>query len=487
MTSVDERPPSDITTAAAGAQDAVCAASASDRAAWLEALADVLDANASELIELADSESHLGNARLTGELARTSAQLRLFAQVVREGSFLEAAIDHPDTSATPPIPDLRRMLIPLGPVAVFAASNFPFAFSVLGGDTASALAAGCPVVVKAHEGHPRLSRRVAALAVQALRGAGAPDGTFGLIEGRQAGVELVQAPQIRAVGFTGSVTGGRCLFDLASQRPDPIPFYGELGSINPVVVTPGAAEESRAEIVDGLLGSFTMGVGQFCTKPGVVFAPTDTELAEQLAERIGADAKPLLNERIGAGFRDRLGELAGHDGVEVVGGSAPTAEHSAAPVVLRTTVDEVLRSPQTLLEEVFGPATLVVDYGSVAELRAVLPVLPGSLTATLHAAEHEDGLAERLIAELSRIAGRVLYGGWPTGVAVSHAQHHGGPYPSTTSVHTSVGTTAIRRWQRPIAYQTTPDSLLPPALQEANPLGIPRRVDGVMTQPGETS
>lgn len=471
-------------TAAATAQDAVARASYADRATWLEALADTLDTHAEELMPLADAETHLGGTRLTGELARTSAQLRLFASVVREGSFLEATIDHDDPSATPPIPDLRRMLVPIGPVAVFAASNFPFAFSVLGGDTASALAAGNPVVVKAHEGHPRLSRRVAELAVEALSESEAPAGAFSLIEGREAGVDLIRHPAIRAVGFTGSVVGGRFLFDVAMQRPDPIPFYGELGSINPVVITPGAVKESLEDLADGLLGSFTMGAGQFCTKPGVVFSPATVDLAGQLAKRVRPAAMPLLNERVGAGFRKRLNDVTELAGVEVTAGAGPTHEDDqAAPVVLRTTVREILDSPDLLLDEVFGPTTLVVDYDSMEDLRKVLPELPGSLTATLHAAPEEPGVDE-LMTDLVRIAGRVLYGGWPTGVAVAHAQHHGGPYPSATSVHTSVGTTAIRRWLRPVSYQTTPESLLPLALQEPNPLNIPRRIDGILKLSG---
>jgi NADP-dependent aldehyde dehydrogenase len=470
---------SEAVGAAAAARAAVASAPYDERASWLDAVADALDANAAELWPIAHEEAHLGETRLTGEIARTSGQLRLFAGAVREGSFIEAIIDHPDPSTTPPTPDLRRMLVPLGPVAVFGASNFPFAFSVLGGDTASALAAGNPVVVKAHEGHLRLSRRVSEIALEALERAGAPAGIFGLVEGREEGVALVEEPRIAAVGFTGSVAGGRFLFDVAARRPNPIPFYGELGSINPVVVTEGAAAARVDELADGLVGSFTMGVGQFCTKPGVVFAPAEAGLVEAVGERIAPDAKPLLNERIGDGFRDRLGAVAGHPAVTVVaGGEEPQDPGLAAPVVLSTSVDAVLGDPDVLLDEVFGPATLVVGYDSLDQVRDALAVLPGSLTATVHAEPDDD--VRDLVGELSRVAGRVIYGGWPTGVAVSWAQHHGGPYPSTTSLHTSVGTTAIRRWLRPVAYQTTPDALLPPELQEANPLGIPRRVDGVL-------
>lgn len=473
----------DAAAAAASAEEDVAAASYEDRVGWLDALAAALDEHREELVALADAETHLGDTRLTGELARTSAQLRLFGDVVREGSFLEATIDHPDPQATPPIPDLRRMLIPIGPVAVFAASNFPFAFSVLGGDTASALAAGNPVVVKAHEGHPRLSRRVAELAAAALQRTGAPSGAFALVEGRDAGVPLVRDPAISAVGFTGSVSGGRYLFDVAAQRPNPIPFYGELGSINPVVVTPGAAAARLDELADGLTGSFTLGVGQFCTKPGVVFAPAGSGLAQAVGQRIGAAAQPLLNERIGTGFRERLDAVSGHPAVTVVAAAdVPDDPSQAGPVVLSTSADAVVQDPGVLLDEVFGPATLIVEYDSLDAVRDALAVTPGSLTATVHAQPQEQDVRE-LVRDLSRIAGRVLYGGWPTGVAVSWAQHHGGPYPSTTSIHTSVGTTAIRRWLRPVVYQTTPDELLPPELQESNPLAIPRRVDGRLVMP----
>jgi NADP-dependent aldehyde dehydrogenase len=469
--------------AAAGAQAEVARAPYEERARRLEILADMLDANADELVALADAETHLGNPRLPGELARTRAQLRLFARVVREGSFLEATVDHADDSATPPIPDLRRLLVPIGPVAVFAASNFPFAFSVLGGDTASALAAGNTVVVKAHEGHPRLSRRVMELAHQAL--GSAPEGLLTLVEGRDEGVALVQDPRIVAVGFTGSVAGGRYLFDIATRRPNPIPFYGELGSLNPVVVTPGAARARLDEVAEGLAGSFTMGAGQFCTKPGVVFVPADADVGAALAAHVQPDSLQMLNDRIGSGFHHRLSEVSALDSVSVIGREAEAAgdldvdddvEAFASPVVLSTSVRDVLADPGSLLEEVFGPTTLLVQYESLDQVRDALKVTPGSLTATVHAGPDEDvhDLVEHLIA----VSGRVLYGGWPTGVAVSWAQHHGGPYPATTSLHTSVGTTAIRRFLRPVAYQTMPDALLPPALQEANPLGIPRRVDG---------
>jgi len=469
------------------------ASTAAERAIWLTAVADALDAARDELVPLADEESHLGTVRLTGELARTTSQLRLFARAVVEGSYLEATIDHPDATTIPPTPDLRRLLRPLGPVAVFGASNFPFAFSVAGGDTASALATGCPVVVKGHSAHPRLSRRTAEIVIDALAAAGAPAGVFGHVEGRAAGVALVQHPEIRAVGFTGSLHGGRALFDLASSRPDPIPFYGELSAVNPVLVTPAAAEARAAELAAGLAGSFTLGAGQFCTNPGVVFVPAGSGFAELVAAQAvgssGADAAvPMLTDGIAAAFADGVAALARHADVRVVAGAVGGGDSDAAsvagtgsPVVLATTASAVIADPQALFAECFGPSTLVVEYTSVDEALTAIRAVGGSLTATVHAEAGED-LAD-ILAVLTEIAGRVLFAGWPTGVAVSWAQQHGGPWPSTTTIHTSVGVSAMRRFLRPVAYQDAPDAALPAELREGNPLGIPRRVDGVLTLP----
>jgi len=290
---------SELTAAATQAAAISAAASDADRAGWLRAVADALDANVAELVEIADSETSLGSVRLTGEVARTSGQLRLFARVITEGSYLEAVIDHADASATPPKPDLRRILRPIGPVAVFCASNFPFAFSVAGGDTASALAVGSSVIVKAHSGHLKLSERTASVVTEALRSAGAPEGLFAVVNGREVGAALVQDPAIKAVGFTGSIPGGRALFDLAVSRPDPIPFYGELGSLNPVVITAAALTERSGQLAAGLAGSFTMGAGQFCTKPGLVFIPAGTGFAAELAEASkDKPTAPMLTTRI---------------------------------------------------------------------------------------------------------------------------------------------------------------------------------------------
>ncbi|WP_394550743.1 aldehyde dehydrogenase (NADP(+)) [Agromyces sp. MMS24-JH15] len=476
----------DLDTAAADARRAFAAtvaSTAADRAAWLRAVADELDAHRDELVAIADEESHLGQVRLNGEVARTTAQLRLFADAVLEGSYLEATIDHPNPAATPPLPDLRRILRPLGPVAVFSASNFPFAFSVAGGDTASALAAGCPVIVKGHSAHPRLSLRTAELVAGALAAAGAPDGIFSHVTGRETGVALVQHPEVRAVGFTGSLHGGRALFDLANGRPDPIPFYGELSAVNPVLITQAALDARADELATGLAGSFTLGVGQFCTNPGVVFVPAGSGFAERVAAAVGAApaAVPMLTDGIADAFAGAVGSLAARDGVRVVGGSAEQHAGSGSAIVLATDAATVIADTDALYTECFGPSTLVVEYDSVDQALEAIAKVGGSLTGSVHAEPGEDVSA--IVAVLSEVAGRVLFGGWPTGVAVSWSQQHGGPWPSTTTIHTSVGVTAIRRFLRPVAYQSAPESALPDELKESNPLGIPRRVDGRLVLP----
>ena len=464
--------------AAAAAAPLVAATSREERAGWLEAVADALDAAAHELVPVAMAESHLPEVRLRGEVGRTSGQLRLFAAVLRDAGYLEVIIDHAKPEAARP--DLRRLLIPTGPVAVYSASNFPFAFSVAGGDTASALAAGCPVVVKAHPGHQELSRLTAAVVAAALTDAGAPAGTFALVEGMEAGIALIKDPAITSGAFTGSLSGGRALFDLASARPTPIPFYAELGSINPVVVTSAAIAEDGQALAAGLVGSFTLGAGQFCTKPGVVFVPSGAGFESLVVAGMdAAKSAPLLNDRIAAGFGQGIGLLAEHPEIELIAGSRSAADAEApAPLVLATTASSVITDPEALLAECFGPVTVLVRYDSDAELQAALAVLEGSLTGTIHAASGED--VSDLVAALAPRVGRLLFGGWPTGVAVTWSQHHGGPWPATTSVHTSVGATAIRRFLRPLTFQDAPESVLPLELQEANPLGVPRRVDGIL-------
>ncbi|MFT4305886.1 MAG: aldehyde dehydrogenase (NADP(+)) [Microbacterium sp.] len=470
-----------IAEAAAAAAPVWRATDRAGRIGWLNAVADVLDAHTAELVGIADRETRLGAVRLTGEVARTTGQLRLFARVVEEGSFLELTVDDADPSATPPRPELRRLLVGVGPVAVFSASNFPFAFSVCGGDTASALAAGNPVIVKAHSGHPELSRRSAELAASALRDAGAPDGSLALVEGREAGNALVRHPAIRAAGFTGSVAGGRALFDLAGGRPDPIPFYGELGSVNPVVITPAAAAARGTSLAAGLVGSFTLGAGQFCTKPGVVFVPAGAGVEEAVATAV-ADVRggPLLTDRITEAFPSGVEALLADEAVALVASGAETAD-GARPVVLTTDAASVAARPEVLLSEVFGPVTVLVRYESAEQLHRALRAVPGSLTATLHAEPGEE--VDETLRLLTERAGRVLFSGWPTGVAVTWSQQHGGPWPATTSLHTSVGATAIRRFLRPVAFQDAPADLLPAELRDGALSTLPHRRNGVLILP----
>jgi NADP-dependent aldehyde dehydrogenase len=471
-----------VARAAARAAPALADLSPADRAGLLRSVAAALGSERADLVALADAETGLGEVRLAGELTRTRVQLEMFADVVTEGSLYEVVIDRADPDATPPRPDLRRMLVPIGPVAVFSASNFPFAFSVAGGDTASALAAGCPVVVKAHPGHPGLSARCGRIVTAALASAGAPAGAFGLVHGVDAGRALVTHPVVAAVGFTGSLAGGRALFDLACARPDPIPFYGELGSLNPCVVTPGAVAARGGEIARGFVGSFTLGAGQFCTKPGLLFLPAGHGLDDTLAAEV-ADATlgPLLGERIRDGFLRTAQALADTPGVRplVAASTVDDPGYAVAPVLLATSAAELVRRGGALVEECFGPAALVVEYAGTDELLAALAAVPASLAAAVHAADDEAELVRPLVRHLADRAGRVILDGWPTGVAVAWAQHHGGPWPATTApLHTSVGATSVRRFQRPVAYQNVPDRLLPPALRDANPLVLPRRVDG---------
>ncbi|HKA69160.1 MAG TPA: aldehyde dehydrogenase (NADP(+)) [Actinomycetes bacterium] len=473
-----------VAATAAAAAPALAALPLADRAHLLRSVAGALAANRDAIVELADAETGLGTTRLSGELVRTRVQLEMFADAVTDGSFLDVVIDPPDPDALPaPRPDLRRMLIPLGPVAVFAASNFPLAFSVGGGDTASALAAGCPVVVKAHPSHPGLSALCARIVSAALAEAAAPEGTFAIVFGEHAGRDLVTHPAITAVGFTGSLAGGRALFDLAATRPDPIPFYGELGSLNPTVVTPGALAGHGEQIATGFVGSFLLGTGQFCTKPGMLFLPAEHGLAPALTAAIDQAALgPLLNERIRDRYERSAAELTGTAGVREVVAHRPVADgagYRSGPTLAAVSAADLRANPQ-LLEERFGPAALVVEYGSADELVDTIALLPGSLTATLHAdPESEGALIRRLIGRFATGAGRVIWDGWPTGVAVTWAMHHGGPWPATTApLHTSVGVTAIRRFLRPVVYQNVPDAFLPAPLQAANPLGVPRRVNG---------
>ncbi|NKI42612.1 aldehyde dehydrogenase (NADP(+)) [Streptomyces physcomitrii] len=482
-------------TAAVGAAVEAAAAAASgwarsrpaDRARALTAVAGALEAERERLVAAADRETRLGPARLHGELTRTTFQLGLFATEASTGALYDVRIDRADPDwPTGPRPELRRYRTALGPVLVFAAGNFPFAFSVAGGDTASAWAAGCPVVVKAHPGHPELSRLTAGIVRRALAGAGAPEGVFALIEGERAGVEALRHPALRAAAFTGSERGGLALARIAADRPEPIPFYGELGSVNPVVVTEAAARARTREIAEGCAASLTQGAGQFCTNPGLLFLPAeDHGLLAALTAAVGAvPAAPMLGDRFTAGYLDGAGRLAALPGARRLVWPAEGAPEPA-PRLLALDLAAFTAAGRAATAECFGPLGLVVTYGSRAELTGVLRKLPGQLTGSLHAeaaeAEATEAGADGELAALAEVlgdrSGRVLFNQWPTGVSVTHAMQHGGPFPAATvPATTSVGTAAAERFLRPVAYQALPEVLLPEPLREANPWGVPRRV-----------
>jgi NADP-dependent aldehyde dehydrogenase len=476
-----------VLDAASRAADVIAMTALHERAGWLDDVAGALDGAVERLVSLADEETHLGSGRLTGELKRTTFQLRLFASVVRKGEFLEATIDHADDQwGMGPRPDLRRMLRPLGPVAVFAASNFPFAFSVAGGDTASALAAGSPVIVKTHPGHPLLSAATSDIVIETLAQAGAPAGIFAVVTGEEVGRMLVTDPRTRAASFTGSIAGGRALFDLAVGRPTPIPFYGELGSVNPSFVTRSAAAARSETIASGFTASMSLGVGQFCTKPGVLFVPAGSPIVGLVAAAAAQiDSALMLNQRLADGFEHALVDLEAHPDVEMLV-RGKTGDGGAAPSIARTTMAVLLADARRLTEERFGPAALLVEYDNEADLLAAADAFAGQLTATVHGTD-TDAIAPQLLELLAQHAGRVLWNGWPTGVSVTYAMQHGGPYPAATSSQTtSVGTAAISRFLRPVSYQSVPESLLPPALLDAHPWAIPQRVDGVLRLPART-
>jgi NADP-dependent aldehyde dehydrogenase len=466
-----------VVTAAAGARSAYAAIGRDGRAALLDDIAERLDQRRDDLVATAMSETGLPRPRLEGEVGRTTFQLRLFAEAVREGGFLEVAIDHSGDTPLGPAPDVRRMLVPLGPVAVFGASNFPLAFSVPGGDTASALAAGCPVVVKAHEAHPLTSQLAYGVMREAVEAAGLPAGLVGIVHGRAAGAALVVHPLVRAVGFTGSPAGGRALLDLVGSRPDPIPFYGELGSLNPLIVTPGAAAARGDAIAAGLATSVTGSAGQLCTKPGLVFVPTG-EAGDDLVARLSgalteAPAQPLLSTGIATAYRDTVDRLSAAAPAVLPDDRDAGGPAWAVPVLLATDRTELA----DVLEECFGPAAVVVRYDDEANLATALAQVPGSLTASLHAEPDELDLTGRLVDVLAPLVGRLVFNGYPTGVRVSWAQHHGGPWPATNTVHTSVGVTAVRRFLRPLVWQDAPETLLPEELRDGY-AEVPRRVDG---------
>ena len=458
------------------------------RARMLDAIADSLDAGRDVLVQTADEETGLGVPRLNGELSRSIFQFRLFAEALREGSYIEAMIDHATETALGAAPDLRRMLVPLGPVAVFGSSNFPFAFSVAGGDTASALAAGCPVVLKAHSSHPLTSLRSFEALASGLAGAGAPDGTIGLVFGQAAGSLLVAHPAIKAVGFTGSLAAGEALQSVINDRDEPIPFYGELSSLNPLVITANAAGARSAQIAQGLFTSFTGSAGQLCTKPGIAFVPTG-EAGDSLVEAIRdlverAEGQVLLNRRIFDAYQEISERLINRGGAVVAARTATataTGGFLAAPTLLTTRATHMT---DELTQECFGPLIVVARYENLEELDDAFRQLPNSLTATVHVEDDEPELLTELTDRLAPRTGRIVYNGFPTGVRVSWAQHHGGPWPATNSLHTSVGVTAIRRFLRPFVWQDAPQSVLPEELRDG-PVAVPRRLDGRIVLPAE--
>lgn len=468
-----------------GAFDAYRAVPLEARAAFLEAIAERILEIGPLLIERAGAESGLPAARLEGERMRTVNQLRLFAKVVRDGRFLDATLDSALPQRTPPRPDLRLRKIPLGPVAVFGASNFPLAFSVAGGDTASALAAGCPVVVKAHNAHLGTSELVGKAIRQAAIDSNMPEGVFSMLigEGNQIGQDLVGHPAIKAVGFTGSRGGGLALVAAANARKEPIPVYAEMSSINPFFLLPGALAAGGAKLAQGFVDSLTLGVGQFCTNPGLVIAMAGADLDAFRSAAVDAlaakGAGTMLTAGIHQAYAGALERRSGIAGVELVAQGGSDGTGCAARAALYQADAATFVANPALEDEIFGPSSLIVVCRDEAEVLQVARHVEGQLTATIHATADDRALAGQLLPVLERKAGRILFNGFPTGVEVSHAMVHGGPFPATSdSRSTSVGASAIDRFVRPVCYQDVPAELLPVELQDANPLGLVRVVDG---------
>jgi len=459
------------------------------RANFLRCIAEELEQLRDAIVERGMAETALPEIRLNGELSRTTGQLQLFANLLEEGGWVRATIDTADPERAPlPKPDIRLMQQSLGPVAVFGASNFPLAFSTAGGDTASALAAGCPVIVKGHPAHPGTSELVAVAINNAISKHQLPAGVFSLLQGSsiELGSELVKHPSISAVGFTGSLAGGRALFDLASQRPQPIPFYGELGSTNPVFLLPDLLEQKATQLAPEFVTSLTMGCGQFCTNPGIIIGCAGDALdaflstaAEMLQQQ---PANVMLTPGIANAYRNGRAKLEACDQLDTLAKGLSESGHQAQAALFRVAASDYLQQPE-LEDEVFGPSALVIVCDSPEQMLAVAETFNGHLTSTIHATESDQSLAAELLPVISRKVGRVLFGGWPTGVEVCHAMTHGGPYPaSTDSRSTSVGSRAIDRWVRPVSFQNTPNALLPEALQNENPLKIWRTINGAQSR-----
>lgn len=475
------------TAAAAEAFDAYRATTPEERAAFLEAVAAEIEADKDAIVPEAVRESGLPEGRIAGEVGRTTGQLRMFAGVVRQGDHLGVRIDPAQPDRAPlPRADIRQRMVPLGPVAVFGASNFPLAFSTAGGDTASALAAGCPVVVKGHPAHPVTGTLVARAITRAVERSGLPAGVISFVLGGiETGQQLVADPRITAVGFTGSRGGGLALVQAAAARTVPIPVYAEMSSINPVVVLPGALEGDVEALATAYVGSLTLGSGQFCTNPGLLFLPSgeqgDAFLRAAGAAVAGSSGQPMLTPGIAEAFASGTASLRGTDGIRVVGEGTAAGEHAPAPVIYEAPAELLAIDDATVTDEVFGASGVVVRFDEVAELLPRLERLEGQLTATVHATDADADDARALLHVLELKAGRVLFNGWPTGVEVGHAMVHGGPYPATSdSRTTSVGSLAIERFQRPVAYQDVPAALLPDAVRDDNPWSLRRRVDGIL-------
>ena len=461
----------------------------SDRAAFLRAIAAQIESLSDALLELANRETALGIERLRGERGRTIGQLKLFADLIEEGSWVDARIDRalPDRKPIPK-PDIRRMLIPIGPVIVFGASNFPLAFSVAGGDTASALAAGCPVVVKVHPAHPGTSEMVGSAITRAISATGMPPGVFSMLHGRkpEISLELVRHPLAAAVGFTGSLRAGRALFDAAAARPNPIPVFAEMGSVNPVFLLPGALDERGEAIAQGLKQSVTLGVGQFCTKPGVIVgvAGDSTTRFVGVASDLMKSAAPgaMLHAGIHTAYLQSVKQVAAEPGVAVAAAAAAPSTTHVVPTLFTTSGDTFLANAR-LGEELFGPSAVFVTASSRSQMLTIAQGLEGHLTATIHGTPADIREFADLVDVLQKKVGRLIFNGFPTGVEVCPSMQHGGPYPATTDARTtSVGTAAIERFVRPIAYQGFPQEALPPELRDDNPRAIWRLVDGQRTK-----
>ncbi|MCA3008007.1 MAG: aldehyde dehydrogenase (NADP(+)) [Phycisphaerales bacterium] len=485
-----EASPAQVDRAAAAAGAAAVAFAVTPptvRARLLRAIADGLLGLGDELLARVTAETALPPQRVQSERGRTVLQLQQFAALLEEGSWVDARIDHADRQRQPqPKPDVRSMRVPLGPVAVFGASNFPLAYSVAGGDTASALAAGCPVVVKGHPAHPGTSELVGSVVAAAVRGCALPDGVFSLLHGREhaLGERLVEHPAIAAVGFTGSHAGGRALLDRAARRQRPIPVFAEMGSMNPVVVLPQALAHRGAGIAEQVAASALLAQGQFCTSPGLVCwidGPGGDAFAAALRERVVASqGGPAVHPSIRAGFESAVAEVAVLPAVVAArAGGAGAAATAVCPTLFTADVAAVLKHPR-LRREIYGPAVLAVRCADAKELRAVLAALEGHLTGTVHEAGDDLAAHADVVALLQQRVGRLIANGVPTGVEVCGAMVHGGPYPASTDArYSAVGVTSIARWTRPQCWQDWPAAALPPELRDDNPLGIARIVDGV--------